>query len=257
MTPRLRLFTIIVLMGVLAIPVGIANAERHRDTEVAMAGIPAEATTTSAAPTTDAPAPTTAAPTTEAPTTTAAPAITAPAPTTTAAPVRTTVAPTTAAPTTTAAPAPATEATPPPTATAPTDIMLSAFDGAAAEPVSATASPSDEAAVARKSRAARLATVPPPPPPSPLSQLSYADQQFLACVRWRESRNDYTVVNSSSGAGGAYQFLQSTWNNTAAHMGRYDLVGVRPNWAAPIDQDAIAVHLLQWYGRSPWAGPGC
>lgn len=90
------------------------------------------------------------------------------------------------------------------------------------------------------------------PTGSPLDGLSPGDQAFLACVRWRESRGNYGAVNPSSGAGGAYQFLQTTWNNTAAHAGRYDLVGVRPNWASAWDQDFIAVHLLQWYGRSPW-----
>lgn len=239
----------LVFVAVLAVPAGIAQAERNGETEVAAAGAPAPA------PTTEAPTTTAAAPaTTEAPTTTAAPTtvpVTA-APTTTAAP-----APTTAAPTTTTAPvapAPATDQADgvPVTATAPTDIMLSAFDGSAQ--VAAGAPTVDERAVAQKNKEARKATE---PPPNPLYSLSYSDQQFLTCVRWRESRNNYTVVNSSSGAGGAYQFLQTTWNNTAAHMGRYDLIGLRPNWAAPIDQDTIAVHLIQWYGRSPWAGPGC
>jgi len=95
------------------------------------------------------------------------------------------------------------------------------------------------------------------PTDDPLQSLSIYDQQFLQCVRWRESRGDYGAVNASSGAGGAYQLLQSTWNNTAAHMGRGDLIGTRPNWASIHDQDMMAVNLLQWYGRSPWAGPYC
>ena len=73
----------------------------------------------------------------------------------------------------------------------------------------------------------------------------------------RESRGNYQAVNPSSGAGGAYQFLQSTWNNTARHAGRHDLVGIHPSNVAPGDQDAMAAHLLSWYGPSPWAGPGC
>lgn len=255
------MIAMIAFVAVLAIPVGIAQAERNSDTEVAMAGAPVQPATTEA-PATSAPQPTTtvtpttaAAPSTPVPTTAPAPAPTAAAPTTTAPkPAPTTTAPATSAPDPVAAQAVA----PPPTATAATDTMRSAFEGNV-EPVAANAaSPTDEAAIARKSKAARKATEPPPPPPpNPLAQLSYGDQQYLSCVRWRESRNNYTVVNSSSGAGGAYQFLQTTWNNTASHMGRYDLIGVRPNWAAPIDQDAVAVHLIQWYGRSPWAGPGC
>jgi hypothetical protein len=80
---------------------------------------------------------------------------------------------------------------------------------------------------------------------------------YLDCVRQRESRGQYGVVNASSGAGGAYQFLQSTWDNTAANAGRPDLVGVHPSQAAPADQDAMAQHLYQWQGASPWAGGGC
>ncbi len=83
--------------------------------------------------------------------------------------------------------------------------------------------------------------------------LSAADRSFLACVRDRESRGDYTAVNPSSGAGGAYQFLLPTWNNTASHAGRGDLVGTYPQYASAYDQDFLAAHLLQWYGRSPWS----
>lgn len=79
---------------------------------------------------------------------------------------------------------------------------------------------------------------------------------FLACVRHRESRGDYGAVNGSSGAAGAYQFLPGTWNNTARHAGRPDLVGVNPAAASASDQDAMANHLVSWVGTSPWAGQG-
>lgn len=94
----------------------------------------------------------------------------------------------------------------------------------------------------------------PPPPPEPVRPTL---PPYLVCVRWRESRGDYTAYNSSSGASGAFQFLRTTWDNTARHAGRYDLVGVNVRWVAPIDQDRMAIHLLNWYGPSPWAGPGC
>lgn len=77
---------------------------------------------------------------------------------------------------------------------------------------------------------------------------------FLVCVRNRESRGDYTAYNASSGAAGAFQFLRSTWDNTARHAGRNDLVGVNVRWVTPADQDAMAIHLYQWMGTSPWAG---
>ncbi len=77
---------------------------------------------------------------------------------------------------------------------------------------------------------------------------------YLVCVRWRESRGDYTVVNKSSGAGGAFQFLPSTWRNTVRHAGRTDLLGILPQHASHADQDAMAIHLLGWQGTSPWGG---
>ncbi len=78
----------------------------------------------------------------------------------------------------------------------------------------------------------------------------------LACIKQRESRGQYGVVNSSSGAAGAYQFMPGTWNNTARSAGRADLVGVNPANASAADQDAMAQHLLATQGLGPWGG-GC
>lgn len=66
----------------------------------------------------------------------------------------------------------------------------------------------------------------------------------------RESGFNYGAVNASSGAGGMYQFLQSTWDATAGQMGKPWLIGVPPQMAAPADQDAAAAWL--WNG-----GAGC
>lgn len=98
----------------------------------------------------------------------------------------------------------------------------------------------------------------PKPAPAPAPQVSSggAPGGFLACVRQRESRGNYSI-NTGNGYYGAYQFSQTTWNNTANHAGRGDLVGVPPSSASPADQDAMAQHLLSWQGTSPWAGPGC
>jgi len=80
---------------------------------------------------------------------------------------------------------------------------------------------------------------------------------FLSCVRWRESRGDYTVHNSQgSGASGAYQFMPGTWSSIAASEGRSDLVGVDPADASPADQDAMAAALYNQQGARPWGG-GC
>jgi hypothetical protein len=78
----------------------------------------------------------------------------------------------------------------------------------------------------------------------------------LACIRHRESRGNYGVVNPRSGTAGAYQFMPGTWNNTARSAGRADLVGVNPANASPADQDAMAQHLLATQGLAPWGG-GC
>ncbi len=100
-------------------------------------------------------------------------------------------------------------------------------------------------------------TPPPPPDYSGTPGVSpHHDDPFLSCVRQRESGGNYGVVNPSGPYLGAYQFLQATWNVTAAHAGRSDLVGVPPNLASPYDQDEMAWVLYQWQGTGPWGG-GC
>jgi peptidoglycan hydrolase CwlO-like protein len=79
------------------------------------------------------------------------------------------------------------------------------------------------------------------------------NEPFLVCTRFHESRGDYAVV-SPSGYYGAYQFLPSTWDSTAAHAGRLDLIGVLPSRASEYDQDEMAWVLYQWQGNTPWAG---
>jgi hypothetical protein len=77
----------------------------------------------------------------------------------------------------------------------------------------------------------------------------------LSCLRWRESRGDYTVHNSQgSGASGAYQFMPGTWSSIAESEGRSDLVGMDPAAAAPADQDAMAAALYAQQGSRPWGG---
>ena len=80
---------------------------------------------------------------------------------------------------------------------------------------------------------------------------------FLACVKQHESGGNYGAVNPNGQYFGAYQFGQPTWNATANHAGRLDLVNVRPDHAAPADQDAMARVLYEWQGQTPWDGDGC
>jgi hypothetical protein len=106
-------------------------------------------------------------------------------------------------------------------------------------------------------------TVPAPPTPPPPPDYSgtpgvspHHSDPFLTCVRQRESGGNYGAVNPAGPYLGAYQFLQSTWNVTATHAGRSDLVGVPANLATPYDQDEMAWALYQWQGTAPWGG-GC
>jgi hypothetical protein len=71
----------------------------------------------------------------------------------------------------------------------------------------------------------------------------------MACIRNAESGDNYSAVNASTGAGGAYQFMPSTW----AGLGGAGL----PEDASPGEQDAMAYKLYQEAGWSPWAGDPC
>lgn len=77
---------------------------------------------------------------------------------------------------------------------------------------------------------------------------------FLVCVRNRESRGNYSIVNPSSGAGGAFQFMPSTWQ-ALGFAARYGVS--RAEYASPAQQDAAAIETYVKYGRQPWEGPGC
>ena len=93
-----------------------------------------------------------------------------------------------------------------------------------------------------------------PPAPPPVASPGPSDAAFLACIRIRESHNDYTAVSASGNYRGAYQFNQPAWDSTARHAGRGDLVGRLANTVAPADQDAIALDLYHWQGSKPWGG---
>jgi len=79
-------------------------------------------------------------------------------------------------------------------------------------------------------------------------------QDYLACVRQQESRDEYDAVSASGSFFGAYQIDQVTWNNTVEHAGLTSLYDVQPNEATPAAQDEVAMALLQWQGTTPWAG---
>ncbi|MBK5288020.1 MAG: transglycosylase family protein [Acidimicrobiia bacterium] len=89
---------------------------------------------------------------------------------------------------------------------------------------------------------------------APRTSSSGSGGNVLECIKRRESRGQYDVVNSSSGAAGAYQFMPGTWDNNARSAGRTDLVGVNPANASAADQDQMAQHLLATQGLRPWGG---
>ncbi len=83
---------------------------------------------------------------------------------------------------------------------------------------------------------------------------------FLVCVRAHESdtAGGYFARNSSSGASGAYQFLDSTWRSVAVRAGHgyyaYSPARNAPDWV----QDAVAYDTAIVHGeRRHWHGTGC
>jgi len=127
--------------------------------------------------------------------------------------------------------------------TGPTQIALGGSAATNSDPAAATPAPAIEAAapvaLAAPSNAGRV---------SP-----HHSDPFLVCTRAHESAGDYSVV-SSSGYYGAYQFAPTTWDVTASHAGRLELVGVLPSLASEFDQDEMAWALYRWQGNSPWGG---
>ena len=87
-----------------------------------------------------------------------------------------------------------------------------------------------------------------PTPPSVAASGPFGLTGFLACVAYRESHDDPTAVNPSSGAGGLFQFLPSTW----ANLGEPGL----PQNASVAEQISAAQRLMAMEGTSPWAGGG-
>ena len=77
---------------------------------------------------------------------------------------------------------------------------------------------------------------------------------FFECIRWRESRGNYTAVNPTGTFMGAYQIYQGGWDTFASRIDRHDLIGVPPHTALPPDQDAVALAMYNELGAKPWNG---
>jgi hypothetical protein len=105
--------------------------------------------------------------------------------------------------------------------------------------------------------APRVAPTPTTAAPRPVvtaAPIAQSDAAFMACVRHRESRGNYSAADPSGTFLGAYQIYQGGWDSVAGRIGRHDLVGVPPNQATPADQDAVAFAMLEIHGRTPWGG---
>lgn len=76
-------------------------------------------------------------------------------------------------------------------------------------------------------------------------------------VKAHESRGDYNAVNPQSGAGGAYQFVPSTWRAYGSQAG-VDLGQYPTAQSAPSDvQDAVFAQAVNKRGLGDWTCPGC
>ena len=106
----------------------------------------------------------------------------------------------------------------------------------------------EEARIAEEARQA-AATPTTTRPAAPVATGGGSGCVIPAYICQRESGHSYTALNRSSGAGGMYQFMPTTWNGIARAINPA-YVGVPPHTAPPSVQDQFATYL--WAG-----GAGC
>lgn len=121
-------------------------------------------------------------------------------------------------------------------------------------PAPSAPAPQGAGTAAAAPQAAPSAPVPPPDYAPTAGEHPEHNHPFLVCTRDIESGGNYQAYNGAGPYLGAYQFLQSTWNSTANHAGRGELVGVDPRNASQYDQDDMAWTLYNWQGKGPWGG---
>lgn len=68
---------------------------------------------------------------------------------------------------------------------------------------------------------------------------------LLNDIGWCESRNEYSVVNSKSGAAGRWQVLPSTWDGYGGYWTASE--------APPLVQQRFVLRLYSEAGTSPWS----
>jgi len=124
----------------------------------------------------------------------------------------------------------------------------------AAAAAASAAPPSDGSAGGDGGAGAEIPSAPPPGYVPTPGVHPYHDDPWMTCTRGHESGGSYAAVNPAGPYMGAYQFLQSTWNGGANHLGRPELIGVPPHTASQYDQDDVAWAIYQWQGKGPWSG---
>jgi hypothetical protein len=107
------------------------------------------------------------------------------------------------------------------------------------------------AAAAAAAQAAQAQASAAPAPQQPAQGFSGPSGSFEACVIRVESGGNPQAVNPSSGAGGLFQFLPSTW--AGLQMGYPGGAQTAP----PGVQYAAFDKLYAEAGTAPWAGDGC
>jgi hypothetical protein len=84
-----------------------------------------------------------------------------------------------------------------------------------------------------------------------------AFQSLSDLVQHFESGGNYTAVNPKSGAGGAFQFVPSTWRQYGSQLG-IDLNAYPTAQVAPPEvQRAVFEQAVTKRGLSDWTCPGC
>jgi hypothetical protein len=74
---------------------------------------------------------------------------------------------------------------------------------------------------------------------------------------YESSGGDYTAVNRQSGAGGAYQFVPTTWKQYAGQIGVNTSQYPTAQSAPPQVQDAVFQQAVSQRGLGDWTCPGC
>jgi hypothetical protein len=88
-------------------------------------------------------------------------------------------------------------------------------------------------------------------------KLAARNDPTLVCIRAHESANlanPWAAYNPDGPYYGAYQYVQSTWDNAAQLAGRPDLAGRTPMepYVDGFDQDTVTLAAHRAWGDGPW-----